>query len=59
MGAEKRAVCCRRESRNVTHAEAAEEDESAKETENPEGAGGKEGQGRHTEPKGRQHLKRN
>lgn len=51
VGAEKRAICCRRESRNVAHAEAAEEDESAKETENPGGAGGKQGQGRTQDPR--------
>lgn len=43
----KRAICCRRECRNVAHAEAAKDDESAKETENLGGAGGKRDKGGH------------
>lgn len=40
VGAEKRPVCCMIGSRNVAPDEAAEENRSAKETENPGEAGG-------------------
>lgn len=51
MGDEKRAVCCRREHKNVANAEAAKEDESAKATENPGGLEESRGKGGTQDPR--------